>query len=555
VTPGGSIAPLWWRLPSIAQRHLILTTIFLVTLTGIPITGLPVSSVPALIGAVACLLTTTVVAVTFPWRAWSARWQAIVPLGALVAVGLLRAGTGESTSPFSFLIIVWALAAGAQPSRRWTMWLVGAGCELMVFLPYLVLQDPAPLTAGVLLRALFTPLVGIAGATLLNEVTRRVRDRMDELADSADGLRMTGDVLSSVIEAVSEQSIIATDLDGLIEVFNPGAEKLLGVSRAAVVGTCRVTQFHRQEELDAVDDHGRSGFTALVEATSSGPVNVGDWTYVTADGRDVIVHLVVTPRYDRHGAVIGFLFVATDMTEAREVARLKDEFVSLISHELRTPLSSILGYLELVLDDSVRPVSAEQRRFLTIAERNAHRLGQLVGDLLFTAQVEAGEVTFEWREVDLASVVTASVDAAIPAAAAGGVRVETTLPDGPVLVTGDVVRLGQACDNLVSNAVKFTPRGGRVSVSLDVPAGEYAGMPHVVVTVTDTGIGIAAAEMEQLFTRFFRASTATNAAIPGVGLGLAITRTIVTAHRGTMNVSSVERSGSAFGFTLPLHQP
>ncbi len=150
-------------------------------------------------------------------------------------------------------------------------------------------------------------------------------------------------------------------------------------------------------------------FSALVDAVRAGYAEARDWTYVRADGKHVPVQVTATPRLDEIGHRIGFIFVATDMTKAREFARLKDEFVGLISHELRTPLSSILGYLELMRDDEESPLSAEQLQYLGVAERNAHRLLRLVGDLLFTAQVESGHFPLDLRELDLNDVV-AGVD-------------------------------------------------------------------------------------------------------------------------------------------------
>src|SRR6185312_429687 len=146
---------------------------------------------------------------------------------------------------------------------------------------------------------------------------------------------------------------------------------------------------------------------------------------------------------------VGYLFVAYDQTKAREVARLKDEFVGLISHELRTPLSSILGYLELLRDDEDAPLSEGQLRYLSVAERNAHRLLRLVGDLLFTAQVESGKFNLDQKEQDLAPIVLASAESSRPVATAAGITLHTELAEG-LLVNGDVVRIGQACDNLIS---------------------------------------------------------------------------------------------------------
>jgi len=552
---GDGAVKLWRAEPTFVQRQLLFAAVFVLTVTGLPLTGLTPTSWTALISSLAVLLLTTIAAVVLPWRRWAVHWRLLVPLGSTVAVGLLRAATGESASPYSFLIILPALAVGAESRKRWPLLLVAVGCDLVVFLPYLVLQNPAPASPELLLRALFVPFIATLSALAVHELARALRARMAsvkslqrEQADVALQLRTARDTISSVIEGVTEQSIIATNRDGLIQVFNPGAEKILGILRTSVVGRLAVTDFHLPRELAAVDEHGRSGFAALVGEASTVGAEVRDWTYVAADGREIIMHLAVTPRYDPHGKVLGFLFAGTDMTEEREVARLKEEFVGLISHELRTPLSSILGYLELVLDDEDAPLTGEQRQYLSVVERNANRLLRLVGDLLFTAQVEAGRFNLVEHPVDLVAVIAASADTVRPAASSAGVRVEVQLPDATVVVSGDAVRLGQACDNLLSNAVKFTPNGGDVCISLEVDG------HSAVVRMRDTGIGIAADEVDKLFTRFFRATTATSHAIAGVGLGLAITHAIIVAHHGELNVHSVEGVGTTFSFRLPLKQ-
>jgi signal transduction histidine kinase len=287
-----------------------------------------------------------------------------------------------------------------------------------------------------------------------------------------------------------------------------------------------------------------------VHAAQQNGSDVRDWTYVAADGRRRTVSVAVTARTDDRGVQAGWNFVGTDMTEARATERMKDEFVSLISHELRTPLSSILGYLELVLDDEVQPLTDQQRTYLHTVERNAHRLLRLVGDLLFTAQVEAGRFTLQPEDVDLAAVVRAAEESARVSAAAAGVEVTLDVPAEGVVVSGDPQRLGQACDNLLSNAIKFTPAGGRVTLTLRAGTGAD-GEPVATLAVADTGMGIPAAELEKLFTRFFRSSTAQRAAVPGVGLGLSITKAITTAHGGTLDLVSTEGQGTTFTLTVP----
>jgi PAS domain S-box-containing protein len=376
-------------------------------------------------------------------------------------------------------------------------------------------------------------------------------------------LRARAQTMTSVIDAVTEQSIIGTDRDGVIRVWNPGAEKMLGLPRPEVVRKRSIVEFHLREELEAAAEDGGSapGLAALVHPAQEHGSDVRDWTYVAADGEQRTVSVAVTPRTDDRGVHAGWNFVGTDMTEARATERMKDQFVSLISHELRTPLTSILGYLELVLEDEDQPLTDEQRRYLTTVERNADRLLRLVGDLLFTAQVDAGRFSLEPHDVDLAGVVRSAEETVRVTAATAGVEVVVDVPEDGLVVPGDAVRLGQACDNLVSNAVKFTPSGGRVTLSLrtawaapdgTVSTDERPGSaPVAQLEVSDTGMGIPTGEQGKLFTRFFRSSTAQRNAVPGVGLGLAITKAITTAHGGTLDLVSAEGEGTTFTLTLP----
>jgi signal transduction histidine kinase len=228
--------------------------------------------------------------------------------------------------------------------------------------------------------------------------------------------------------------------------------------------------------------------------------------------------------------------------QLREADRLKDEFVALISHDLRTPLTSIMGYLELVLDDD--NLTEEQRGFLNVADRNADRLLRLVDDLLFVARFEAGQLELRPAELDLAAVVRQSVEESGPRAAAGGVELICEAGDVSS-VQADKGRMFQLVENLVSNAIKFTPAGGDVRVSVTPVNGV------VRLEVADTGIGIASEEQERLFERFFRASTASEHQIPGTGLGLYITRAIVEAHGGSIAVRSDPGEGTSFCVELP----
>jgi signal transduction histidine kinase len=235
---------------------------------------------------------------------------------------------------------------------------------------------------------------------------------------------------------------------------------------------------------------------------------------------------------------------------AQEAERVKEEFFALVSHELRTPLSSIVGYVELLVEETEDEAltDAERQRFLEIVERNARRLQRLVGDLLFVARLEAGKLDLQKTDVDLSQTARDSVEAARRQAERGGVKLSEEIVDGLAL-HGDPDRLGQVMDNLLSNALKFTPDGGEVGLRL------FALDGTAEVEVWDTGIGIPADEQARLFERFFRATTATEAAVPGVGLGLSITRAIVESHGGRLSFTSTEGKGTTFRIELPLGSP
>jgi signal transduction histidine kinase len=231
---------------------------------------------------------------------------------------------------------------------------------------------------------------------------------------------------------------------------------------------------------------------------------------------------------------------------ARQAEAARDEFFALVSHELRTPLTSIVGYVELMNEDleGTAPLTPEERmRFLEIINRNSRRLLRLVGDLLFVARLEAGRLDLERVDLDLARPVRDSLDAAEPRAARARVTLRGEVAEG-IRVLGDEGRIGQAVDNLISNAIKFTPQGGTVTVRSAASEGE------AVIEVADTGVGVPTAEQDRLFERFFRASTGSK--VEGVGLGLAITLAIVEGHGGSIDLESEPGHGSTFRLHLPL---
>jgi signal transduction histidine kinase len=227
----------------------------------------------------------------------------------------------------------------------------------------------------------------------------------------------------------------------------------------------------------------------------------------------------------------------------RELDRMKDQFVSTVSHELRTPLTSMVGYLDIMRKGHVGELTDGQQRTLEIVDRNSHRLNSLIEDILASARIESGRLTLSREKVSLAELVAERVDSIRGTAQQKPVELQFEPAEVPQL-QADPMRLGQVIDNLLSNAVKFTPAGGRVNMRLE-PADDT-----VRLSVADTGVGIPAEDLERLFGRFFRASTAST--IQGTGLGLSIAKAIVELHGGQITVASEVGVGTTFTVALPL---
>jgi len=232
----------------------------------------------------------------------------------------------------------------------------------------------------------------------------------------------------------------------------------------------------------------------------------------------------------------------------RELDQAKADFISTVSHELRTPLTSISGYLEMLQHGDAGRLPDQATDMLAVIDRNATRLRNLIEDLLTQSRIDAGRLRLDLTEVDIRTVLRIVQTAMAPMAVAGDVKLKFELPPPEVdlMLEGDPHQLEQVFTNLVSNAIKFTPGGGAITVSA-MPDETDA----VIVEVSDTGIGIPAAEFENLFQRFFRASNASAAALPGTGLGLAIVREIVQRHGGAIDVESELGAGTTLTVWLP----
>ena len=232
--------------------------------------------------------------------------------------------------------------------------------------------------------------------------------------------------------------------------------------------------------------------------------------------------------------------------ELQSLDRAKTGFLASASHDLRTPLTSIVGYVEMIQDGAAGPVTSEQVQMLGTGDRNVRRLENLIEDMLTISRIELGAFTSNLRPVDLARLVPESVDVARPLAVGGGLTLDVIAPDGGLVVDGDADQLDRVLMNLLTNAVKYTPSGGRVTLTA-TREGDDA-----MLVVQDTGIGIPEKEQESLFTPFFRASNAVDRVITGSGLGLSIVLTIIQHHHGELELKSAEGAGTTVTVRIPL---
>ncbi|MEP6842511.1 MAG: histidine kinase dimerization/phospho-acceptor domain-containing protein, partial [Pseudolysinimonas sp.] len=395
--------PILKQLPTVLMT--VVAGVVILTISDIKVTNPTVTLV-----GFALVFLTTIFAVVIGRLRLPHQITVIVPVVDLIALGAIRTGTGGSGSLFSALIILPIVWIAAKEGRKYIL-VAALGSSASLLIQFFARTGLSTSNLD-LVRGIFSLLVFGFAAAIINELARQSRAQLStvhalaaereatvqrtseyahELEVSEAKFREADRMFRGVWAAVTEQSVIGTDVTGLIDAWNPGAQKLLGLPWEETEGKRYVFDFHVTDELN---ERARElnyppgatvlnpGFSALVEMARVGGAESREWTYQRDDGTVIPVSLSVTKRLDDAGETVGYLFIAVDITQAREVAKLKDEFVGLISHELRTPLSSILGYLELIRDDEEAPLSEEQMRYLGVAERNAHRLLRLVGDLL-----------------------------------------------------------------------------------------------------------------------------------------------------------------------------
>ncbi|GIJ52498.1 ATP-binding protein [Virgisporangium aurantiacum] len=359
--------------------------------------------------------------------------------------------------------------------------------------------------------------------------------------------------LAHVLAAATDNAIIATGTDGVVTVFNAGAERMLGYDAEEVVGWVSPLLWHEPDEIAA-----RAAAMGVVPGPAlfrpAEEIGPQEWTFVRKDGSRLPVVLTTTEIRDDNGGVTGFLGVARDVTRERrgaeamraalaretaavdrlrELDRVRSDLVATVSHELRTPLTSILGNVELLTDGDAGALGAPQARLLGAVERNARRLLALIEDLLMLSRIEAGAVKINARPVHVRAIVGGALEALHSTRAGRGVELSVDLRHEHLVVLGDQAQLERVLINLVDNGLKFTPPGGHVRVTVD---GDEEGFARLVVS--DTGMGIPGDEVDSVFERFFRSTRSQERAAQGTGLGLAITKSIVERHGGRIWAAS-----------------
>jgi len=289
------------------------------------------------------------------------------------------------------------------------------------------------------------------------------------------------------------------------------------------------------------------------------------------NGHEIIISVSGASLTDSEGRISGAVLVFHDITQEKMTERLKDEFLSVVSHELRTPLSAIMGYSDLMLRGLHGPLSERQTRALNAVRANADRLLHLINDLLDVSKLESGTIIIEQEPVSLADVVARTIAHTRVLAVNAGVSISnevstSSLPD----VLSEETKLQQILENLLSNALKFTPEGGSITFSATLserPPDDPAlasldplppldpGIPpqSVVVSVTDTGAGIDEEQLARIWDRFYQVDSSVKRRSGGTGLGLAIVRSLVELNGGQAWVTSKGANlGSSFSFSLPV---
>ncbi|GAB3781913.1 ATP-binding protein [Nocardioides ungokensis] len=462
-------------------------------------------------------------------------------------------------------VLAWgALRAGPYEALAQTVAVFGVAIQLTTFGFGPFADVPATYGLPVDTRPILLALFGIACALVVVPMMLIAGEQLANARFAA----AERDKVQNIVNGATGVAIIGTDEAGRITLFNPGAQRLLGYAPEEVMGeTTRL--FHTDQavkekahELGVGDD-----FTEVARALAA-PRHAGtDMRFVRKDGVERNHSMTLSQLVDDRGRVTGYVSTSEDVTERvraqevlvealeaertaaerlREIDRVKESFVSSVSHELRTPITSIVGYLEMLEEGEFGAVSPAQADALRRVSANSSRLLLLIDDLLTLSRVEDDGLVLASRALDLRLLVQEGYDVVSPAWDGRRLDVRLELPDEPVPFLGDRDMIERVVVNLVSNAVKFTPDGGRVALCLSTSD------DGATIEVSDTGIGIPPEERGRIFSRFFRSTTAQKQAIPGSGLGLSIARAVVEKHGGRIELESHPGEGTTFRVWLPI---
>jgi len=367
----------------------------------------------------------------------------------------------------------------------------------------------------------------------------------DDLANLADVLRGTMSQLGQTIHTLTDErnrsaAILGSMVEGVAVVggdervlyCNAAFEQILELRPGSSSGR-KLVEALRQAELVAAVRHVLPGGEEI-----TGEVEVG-----TVRPRSFSVTAAPVHAAGPSSAVL----VLHDITELRRLERVRQDFVANVSHEFKTPLTAIQGFAETLLAGALDD-KANRKRFVEIIRDHAWRLARLTDDLLKLSRIEAGRLELELRPIRVEELVNGCVETSRLKAEAKGLRIHVRLPEGLPPVRGDGAQLGEVLQNLLDNALQYTPSGGQIDLTA------LSNGREITFTVADTGIGIPESELERIFERFYRVDAARSREAGGTGLGLAIARHIVDAHDGRIWVESAVGHGSRFHFSVPSAQ-
>jgi PAS domain S-box-containing protein len=373
-----------------------------------------------------------------------------------------------------------------------------------------------------------------------------------------------------LLAAASEVAIISTDPQGVITLFNRGAERMLGYQAEELVGKKNPVLFHitdeieqRERELSEELGFSVTGFQVFTAIPDISGQEVREWTYVCKNGLFIWVALVVTQIKSEEGKIIGYLGIAQNITErkaaeqalqrakqsADKANQAKSEFLANMSHEIRTPMNGVLGMIELLRGTAL---NAEQREMLDTAGHSAQALMEIINDILDFSKIEAGKLQLDCVDFNVGELCENVCSLLAVAAQAKGLEFNCYVQPGlSAEVRGDATRLRQVLINLIGNAIKFTLQG---EVSVEAKCDNSNGSDIMVeFSVQDTGIGIKAEELKRLFMPFEQAEHGTTRRFGGTGLGLSISKSLVELMGGELEVESEPNKGSVFRFTVKLN--